>query len=228
MVWSEEEAKRGSVEVCSAIYEWLLRIKVENYKTITTFSDSCGGQNRNKAIIAFFMYICQMFQIESWEHQYLETGHSYLPNDRDFGQIAKNAKYASTVYTFDQWTDVIKSARKKNPFEIIRMKGKFREIEKLVESRKFNNENTSATVKFNFIKLRYFKVFKNSNKVEYRELDDQIHTLDYPFKSAQEMTSLQYADRAHKISKEKYKDLMSMMHLIPDEYKPFYTNLPHE
>ena len=59
-----------------------------------------------------------------------------------------------TVFTFDQWSNIVESARKKNPFEVIRMANKFTDVKALTETRKFCNSKTNATEKFNFIKLR--------------------------------------------------------------------------
>ena len=229
MVWTENEGKRGATEVCSSIHKFLSLIELKNYKKIKTFSDSCGGQNRNKAIICFFMFICNMYGIESWEHSYLESGHSYLPNDRDFGTISKSARYVSAVYSVDQWIDVIENARKKNPFKVVRMGDSFLNIDKLIRSRKFNNSLTNSSSKFNFLKLKWFRVTQNSNMVEYVTSESSnVFALNYPPVSDLEAESLETENRSQKISRNKYDDLMSLMHLIPDVYKPFYTDLSHE
>ncbi|KAF2362682.1 hypothetical protein FHG87_006561 [Trinorchestia longiramus] len=52
MMWTEGEAKKGSVEICS-IHEFLMMVDVGNFEKIVTFSDCCGGQNRNKAVICY-------------------------------------------------------------------------------------------------------------------------------------------------------------------------------
>ena len=78
------------------------------------------GKIKIRLSFVFFMFICNMYGIESWEHSYLESGHSYLPNDRDCGTISKSARYVSAVYSVDQWIDVIENARKKNPFKVVR------------------------------------------------------------------------------------------------------------
>jgi len=168
MMWTEDEGRRGAVEVCSSILEFLSKIETCKYSKVMTFSDSCGGQNKNKAIIAMFMYACKLHGIESWEHQYLESGHSYLPNDRDFGIISRKSKYASTVYNLFQWIDVVTSAQKKTPFKVTKMAGKFRDIEKLPADRKFNNLETNAPQKFNFLKMKWFRKRKESDIVEYK------------------------------------------------------------
>ena len=87
LVWQEIEGKRGSCEISSSLFTFLQKNHLENYDEIRTFSDCCGRQNRNKNIVAFFMYICMRTNIQSWTHTFLESGHSYLPNDTDYGKI---------------------------------------------------------------------------------------------------------------------------------------------
>lgn len=227
MVWLEGDAKRGSSEVCSSIFEFLIKMKLENYEEIRSFSDCCGGQNRNRQLICFTMYVCNMFGIKCWEHQFLESGHTYLPNDRDFGLIGKRAKHAN-AYNLEQWISIIESARVKNPFKVTKMKSKFRDFESLVNSRKLVHSRTTATTKFSFAKLCYFKVEKDSNAVFYRDCDsDVLHTLDYQRLNCDVDEVIGVKDASEKIAAPKYKDLLSMLDLIPDKFKEFYVNLPH-
>ena len=231
MLWLEGQGRKGSAEICSCIYEFLKNRDLLNIRKIITFSDSCGSQNRNKTIICFIMYVCYFFNIDCWEHSYMESGHSYLPNDRGFGVISKRAKLISTVYDLDQWIDVIKTARVKDPFVIKEMAHKFVDVENLSSLRKYCPTATDAPSKFNFLKLKWFRVKKNSDTVEYRLKQDRpIFNLLYPLKNPCSILEqeLKVVNRSVNISKEKYKDLMSMMSLIPDSFKDFYRNLPHD
>ena len=74
---------------------------VQKYEEIHTFSDACGGQNRNKNVVSLFMYICETTNIKSWTHIYLESGHSYLPNDTDFGVIERSKNKQIGTYCSD-------------------------------------------------------------------------------------------------------------------------------
>ena len=64
-LWTEGQGKRGSNEICSSLLQFLKIVNVAQYQTIKSYSDSCSGQNRNKNIICFFMYICDTFNIDS-------------------------------------------------------------------------------------------------------------------------------------------------------------------
>ena len=49
------------------------------------------------------------------------SGHSYLPNDRDFGHIEQSRKQSSHIYVPEDWKRVVKEARHKNQFLVRRM-----------------------------------------------------------------------------------------------------------
>ena len=94
LMWDETEAKRGAKEICSCILAFLNATNASQVTRFETFSEPCEGQNRNKAIICFFIWLCDTIGFESWDHTYMESGHSYiyLPNGRDFSVIEKKAK----------------------------------------------------------------------------------------------------------------------------------------
>ena len=114
-MWTE--AKRGSREICSCIFEFLSTVDLSGKRTIRTFSDCCGGQNRNKNVICFFMYMCEKPEIQEWEHIYQESGHSYLPNDRDFAAIEKKTRGTIVVNSKEDWFKLVEGAMKKQPLK---------------------------------------------------------------------------------------------------------------
>ena len=97
------------------------------------------------------------------------------------------------------------------------MKEDFLNVDQVMKSRKFNNSLTNGVTRFNFLKLKWFKVEKGSNDVEY-ETSDSSDTclLNYPLVSDLESVKLEKESREQKISSNKYHDLMSLMHLVPE------------
>ena len=70
-----------------------------------SYSDRCCGQNKNLTIIGFYSEMHRNRVYERIDHKYLEQGHTYLENDRDFAQIEKRKKTA-TVYLLQDWVEV--------------------------------------------------------------------------------------------------------------------------
>lgn len=54
--------------------------------------------------------------------KYLETGHSFLPNDTDFSKIECELKHYEQIYTVEEYMNIMKICKKKNPLQVIRMK----------------------------------------------------------------------------------------------------------
>ena len=57
---------------------------------------------------------------ERIDHKYLERGHTYLENDRDFAQIKKRKKTA-TIYWQQDWVEVVRDSNVTKPFETTAM-----------------------------------------------------------------------------------------------------------
>ena len=66
---------------------------------ISTFSDTCVGQNRNKFIVAAMLYAVQKFEnIKTVDLKYMESGDSYLEADSMHSPI-DTAKCSQSIYT---------------------------------------------------------------------------------------------------------------------------------
>ena len=96
-VWHEGEASRGPEEIGSCILEYCKNITKEAFKSLIAFSDACGGQNRNYKIATFWIYMTATTEIEEVEQKFMTSGHSFLPNDRDFGIIEQKSRKANPL-----------------------------------------------------------------------------------------------------------------------------------
>ena len=62
--WTKDQMKTGPNEIGTAVYDWLL----EQAKYGATYSDSCGGQNRNKYLAAVCIYVILTTSIKKITH----------------------------------------------------------------------------------------------------------------------------------------------------------------
>ena len=85
-----------------------------------SYSDGCAGQNKNNAIIGFFAELHNSGMYDRIDHKFLERGHTYLDNDRDFAQIEKRKKTAQ-VFVPDDWQYVVEEANQRKPFIATKM-----------------------------------------------------------------------------------------------------------
>ena len=134
-VWDETEGKKGSLEVSSALNAFFDTVDLSTVRKIKSFSDTCGGQNRNKQLLAFMMHTCNVRNINEWEHVYLESGHSYLPNDTDFSTLEK-IKHNRCIHSPPDWYLMMGNSGIK--FKVIEMKNKFNNYVPLLNNLKFS------------------------------------------------------------------------------------------
>jgi len=89
------------------------------------WSDSCEGQNRNIKISLSLLKLVQdmVVPFEVITQKFLESGHSFLPNDADFSDVEKRLQYHPVVFVPQQWYDIIAEARSESkPFTVCQMK----------------------------------------------------------------------------------------------------------
>lgn len=120
-VWDETISSRGPQEIGSCLLRFI-KEKVKTKKLIM-YSDQCGGQNRNIKMATLCQYIVAHpdYTVDNIDHKFYVSGHSYLACDQDFGLVEKKKKFFKNIYLPDDWTTVIKAARDKNPFDVIKM-----------------------------------------------------------------------------------------------------------
>lgn len=83
----------------------------------------CTGQNRNLQMALMWLKVVQSENsIEIIDHKFLLSGHSYLPNDADFGIIEMALRKMNFVYTPQDYYNVIAQCRKQDKFILYEMK----------------------------------------------------------------------------------------------------------
>ncbi|CAG9763557.1 unnamed protein product [Ceutorhynchus assimilis] len=176
-VWDEVTASRGSQEIRSCIGKHVLS-NANTAKHIIAYSDACGGQNRNFNRCLFWLKLIADTNIEIMDHKFMLSGHSFLPNDRDFGQIELYAK-DRIKFLPEDWYAIIKKCRSKNPFPVYEMKREdflsIKSIEESVKRRKKSENNTTVS----WLKIQWLRFRKDQlYKIFFKDTINQ----DYPFK----------------------------------------------
>lgn len=109
--WTEDQAKKGSNQIASAMCHRLMNTNFDGIHTMRFFADGCGGQNKN----------VQVFCMASWwlankapksvhtvQLVYPVTGHSYLPPDRVFGRIEKSIRKEEEILSPADYEEIAK------------------------------------------------------------------------------------------------------------------------
>ena len=111
------------------------------------------------------MYIINMCEnIEEIDHKLLVSGHSFLPNDQEFGLIEKAKKKPNEIYVPDEWQGIVRHTKRKQPtFNVSPMTSDFFSmsiLEKITVNRKLNTDKE----KVEWLKIKWMQLRK-SDKV---------------------------------------------------------------
>ena len=177
-VWDESVASHGSQEISSCII-WHLKEIRSGAKKLVLYSDACGGQNRNINLVALWQHIVASddFLYEVIDHKYMVSGHSYLPNDWDFGSI-ETAKWCTQQVFFPaDWQSLICNCRKKNAFTVREIKREdFFAINKLTQYYNIvNRKQNKDKQKVNWLKFLWIRVEKSAPLIyKYRTSHNEL------------------------------------------------------
>lgn len=109
--WNEINGKRGSSEIGTTLFKYINQLP-SIITELSLFSDTCGGQNRNQHVAAILLYTVSNTHIQTIEHKFLESGHSYMECDSMHSAI-EHAKKNTDVFLMNVWANIFKKARSK-------------------------------------------------------------------------------------------------------------------
>lgn len=97
---------QGWQEIGSCLIHFINEVLSETV-TVIAYSDSCGGQNKNKNITKLFMLVVKVTKIHEIHHTFLEPGHAFMECDKYFGIIEKVQQKNLQVFIPEHWKKVI-------------------------------------------------------------------------------------------------------------------------
>nr|CAH7716593.1 unnamed protein product [Callosobruchus chinensis] len=233
-VWNETIASRGAQEIGSCI-----RTHIATYakgaSKIIAYSDACGGQNRNfKQCLLWLKLLADTAGLETIDHKFMVSGHSFLPNDRDFGHIEQHAK--NTVkYVPEYWYSLIKKCRPRKPFCVYEMqKTNFvssKPLEEYVLRRKKNEQNNPVS----WLRIQWLHFEKHeAYKIYYKETLNE----DWSFEVINLQQNRKGAPKLFKninlpplydsprpVNNNKKKNMEELLQFIPPIHHNFFKDL---
>ena len=107
-VWRENDGERGANNICSCLLKyfkmrgWLKK----NYFELSIVADNCGGQNKNRIVLRFLMWLVEVGYFPKIRLIFLVKGHTKNSCDRLFNLLKINY-HRLNIYTYDQLVNVI-------------------------------------------------------------------------------------------------------------------------
>ncbi|XP_037025826.1 uncharacterized protein LOC119067135 [Bradysia coprophila] len=232
-VWLEHEASKGTQEVGSCLRKYIMSIS-HPVKKLLLWSDSCGGQNRSIKLVLMLMHTLQNHpSLETISLRFLESGHSFLPNDSDFGDMECKLKTNERVFTDEKYMQIMRDCRINNKFQVNRMSPNvdFHSVDKLLQYTT-NRKKDSNKTKVSWMETHEI-VMEKSNPLTIKMkkiIDGESQSVNLVKKGCdangfKDIKLELLWPEGRPLSQEKIKDLETMMYLVDDDAKPFYDFL---
>ena len=171
------------------------------------------------------------YQFEVIDHNFLTSGHTYLPSDQDFALIEKKKK-GNEVFIPTQWFSLVESTRTKKPFQVARIQREDFKSLKTFSKKFVNRKKTADKEQLSFQKIDWFHFSKSepTKVLVHHTLQEEeplkvwnIGQKGVKYTSSQLLKIKYSADNP--INYKKLKDLKKIKPFILKAYHPFYDNL---
>lgn len=237
-VWHEGVAARGSNEIGSCVFDYLKCSSERGVKCVKLYSDSCGGQNRNKYFLTMIWYSLNKFEFQEIEHNFFVKGHSKNENDSVHATIERVSKNVD-VYTTPQWAGVMSTAKQSKPKYIVNEMDETKFFDfKYVATHLKNFDLDTDRQKIRWLNIRSMKLTKEEPNTVYilYNYDGQYHQLNLlqRIRKAPAVTSFKNlkltilnSGKGPGIDRDKYADLQFLCKtgIIPRIHHQFFNLL---
>jgi hypothetical protein len=112
-IWDETQGKQGANDIATCLLKHLQSLP-STIHTVTTYSDTCSGQNKNIYLTAVLHnYLQSDTAITKISQKYLEPGHTQMEVD-SVHSVIEHAKKGTEVFVPRDWINIIFLARENN------------------------------------------------------------------------------------------------------------------
>ena len=112
-LWHEGIASRGSNEIASNVFDFLIRSDNIGSKKVSFFADGCSGQNKNSIMPAMLLnFISQSKFIEEVTLHFFETNHGQNEGDSVHSTIERAIKRTKEITLPSELSMLVKMSRR--------------------------------------------------------------------------------------------------------------------
>ncbi|XP_071051002.1 uncharacterized protein [Onthophagus taurus] len=241
-LWHEGQGKRGAIEIGTSLLHYLKEkaaVCNNDNLEIVFYSDNCTGQQKNKFIIAAYLYAVANYKIKAINHKYLITGQRPFFNrkERQKGFKIRSHLYAISVCSYN--TNLKKTGK---PYNVIELSHEdFFDLKHLTEQTTVNFQKNTDGETFKMADASVIRVekshldsffyktsFKCPDFKEVKLISGRRSRTPLSTFSGFEMKKV-YSNPLP-VAKKKYEDLMYLVktNAIKKCHSYFYTSLSSE
>lgn len=169
-MWHEAIGGRGSNEIASCLYQKILNL-LNNVTHIITYSDTCGGQNRNINMAALLSLVtANSSTLHIIDQKFLLPGHTHLECDVDHTKIERAKKFSDIPIMIPRdWYQFVRTVKGKKPFKVIEMKQEqFFSFSNLVSTSLTKKTVDTDGNKVNWFHIRWIRYEKVYGKLQFK------------------------------------------------------------
>jgi hypothetical protein len=115
--YDEREAGKGPNEVISFLHEFLATRKIKT-PTIRIHADNCRGQNKNKYVIWYLIWLAATGRVRHIELKFMVKGHTHFIVDSGIGHTKRELR-KSDVFCLAHWAKVINRSATTNKARVV-------------------------------------------------------------------------------------------------------------
>lgn len=152
-VWLENEAGRGAQEIASCLIKFLDENLQPEAEELIMWSDSCGGQNRNRLMCLMMHYwLSKQKNLHRICLRFLLSGHSYNVCDSDFASVENVVKNKQEIFLPSEVVHIMEKCRLEKPFKVTQMgPHDFFSAQTLVKNITHREKDKEANVKVSWL-----------------------------------------------------------------------------
>ena len=241
----EGQTGRGSCEIASFLYQYLLHVDEQGCEILELYSDGCVGQNKNSILPSMIMYFVERsHSVKQVTLNFFETNHEQSEGDAMHSAVERAMKKVGEIFVPSQLLMVIKLARKTpKPYTVISVKSPDIKDWKSYSQSKgiLRVRSTERGTNVDWTKFMSVCVSKdetNTVKFKYSHTDATYEILKIG-ETRRHSSHIQLAEPQslypsgyRSISEAKYEDLQSLCSgptpvVGHPDYKTFYRQLHH-
>lgn len=170
--------------------------------------------------------------LETIHLRFLESGHSFLPNDSEFGDVECLIKENEKVYTLENYIEIMQECRTVNQFQVNRMLPQdLVSVQDLVDFTT-NRKKDLEKQKVSWLDTHEIIIEKSQplNIKMKKSINAEVQTINIEKKGNdkkkfKKIKLKQLYPGGRPLSQEKIKDLKSVLSLVDEEHLYFYDFL---
>lgn len=237
-VWDETHGQKGSIEIGTCLLKYLFALPV-TVSHVASFSDTCGGQNRNKYVAAAMLFaVNKIDHLKIIDLKFMESGHSYLEADSMHACIER-ARRHKKIYSTREWCLLISAARIKRAYIVENLQfTEFFDLKQLVNDIVINTTRNTSNEKVNWLHIKWLRFQKDKPFIiQYKYRLSDLNFLEIDVTSRRRPGRRRTWDSVELIKKynsrlpvsqKKKQDLIALLtsQIIPNDYSQFINDIP--